>query len=88
MTGLRAIRGAVQLDRDEREHLLACTADLVAAGADEMTIAIPRAAIPRKKVLTKRVPTSEATGTRKNIDSPRSPTTALRSQLPYLTARG
>ena len=34
MAGLRAVRGAVQLDRDEREHLLASTAELVLAVMD------------------------------------------------------
>src|SRR5678816_2229365 len=49
---------------------------------DEITAAIPRAASPRKNVLTKREVTSELTGTRKYIDSPRSPTTAFLSQFP------
>src|SRR5829696_9871305 len=50
--------------------------------------AIAKAAVPSRNVLTERAHTRLLTGTRKYVDSPKSPVTALKSHRKYLIGSG
>jgi hypothetical protein len=91
-TRARTIRGVEAVTRIKKSMNAAIVVDLYRTpmrlnGTAKLS-AIAKAAIPSRNVLTERRHTRPLTGTRKYVDSPKSPVTALESHRKYLIGSG
>src|SRR5688572_2869249 len=91
-TSARTIRGVEAVTRINESINAAIVLDLyrtsMRLSGTASVSAIKKAAVPSRSVLTERAHTRPLTGTRKYVDSPRSPVTAPESQRKYLIGSG